>query len=606
MSWGVPFALLLGLAIPAILVLWMLKPKRPTRRVPSLMLWTPSPAERQSARSWQRLRNHPLLWLQIIIAALLALSAAQPFLPAEAAGRHLIVLLDASGSMRARDVQPNRFESAKAAVLELARFLGPDQEMTVLRLDEQPRVLVAGAHRAGQVESAIAGEEASYGAPDTAGALALATGLTRGAAEWVLVGDGGIELPEGTFRPAGAGFRFIPIGGQAGNVAVMALAFRAGDGDVTLQAGVKNTGQAAVSGSLQLLAEGELAGAQEFRLEPGADGYVTWAHLPAGPRWYEARLSGVPPEANALDQDDRAWAVAATPSEARVLLVTSGNSFLERVLSVQGSLRSFKISPADWVDLISQEGEPYPLTVLDRVWPDSMPNGSALLVGPPTGEEFHPEQMWPKADHPLLNHVDWSEVSVAKARSLNLNDSWETVIDSDGGPLLAVRTESGQRQAVLAFELSQSDLPLRTAFPVLMANLLDWLLPRPENAPRTVAAGSALELDAAPLTQEMWVEGVDGSRFDLAPPWPPLPFRPPAPGLYRVVQSGDSGQQQSFLIASGYDSAESNPATRSIDIPAADGTPTLPARGAITFWPWLAAALLSISMVEWWVDARGR
>jgi Ca-activated chloride channel homolog len=593
-------------AIPAILALWMLKPRRPRLRVPSLMLWPASPAERQSTRPWQRLRNHPLLWLQIAIAALLALAAAQPFVPADAAGRHLLVLLDASGSMRAEDVAPDRFAAAKAAVLEMARGLGPDQEMTVLRLDEQPRVLVAGARNAGQVETAIAGETASFGPPDVAAALALASGLTQGPAEWVLIGDGGITIPESARRPAGTGYRFVQVGAQPGNVAVTALALRQGDGDVTIQAGIKNSGNVALSGRLQLLAEGNLAGSQEWQLEAEAESYLTWSHLPAGPKWYEARLSGVPAAANGLESDDRAWAVPAGATETQLLLVTSGNSFLERVLSVQGNLRSFKAGPADWAGLASKPGESYPLTVLDRLWPETLPAGSALLVGPPSGEEFQPQQMWPKADHPLLRNVDWSEVRVARARQLHLDGSWETEIDSDGGPLLAVRTEGGRRQAVLAFELGQSDLPLRPAFPVLMANLLDWLLPRPGDAPRSVAPGSSVVLDPAPLTQQMWVEGPGGAHFDLAPPWPPRPFLPPAPGLYRAVQGGDSGRQESFLIAGGYDPQESDLAPRSVDVPAADGAVSLSARGAVAFWPWLAGALLLISMVEWWVDARGR
>ena len=46
-------------------------------------------------------------------------------------------------------------------------------------MDEQPRVLVAGSRSAAQVESSLAGEEASYGPPDLATALSLATGLSR-------------------------------------------------------------------------------------------------------------------------------------------------------------------------------------------------------------------------------------------------------------------------------------------------------------------------------------------------------------------------------------------------------------------------------------------
>ena len=598
-------ALWLSLTVPAIVLLWILRPRRPRLKVPSLLLWPGSPAERHAARPWQRLRNHPLLWIQVAVALLLALAAARPFLPADAAGQHLVVLLDASGSMRARDVEPTRFDAARTKVLELARGLGPGQEMTVLRVDEQPRVLVAGARGAGQVEAVLSAEQPSYGPPDVAASIALAAGLTEGPAEWVLVGDGGLDLPEDARRPASTGFRFLPVGGGASNVAVTGLAVREDAGNRVVQAGLHNFGGDPVSGRLQLLAEGQMVGVQEWSIESGGDGYLTWSHLPAGPRWYEGRLSGVPASANALEQDDRAWAAVAASEEARVLLVSQGNSFLERMLAVHGGLRAFRAAPADWPALLSQ-GAPYPLVLLDRVWPDTLPTGSALLVGPPVGEEFHPRQQWPRADHPLLRHVDWSEVNVATAHRLPLDSSWETVIDSDGGPLLAVRSEGLRRQAVLAFDLSHSDLPLRPAFPILMANLLDWLLPRPESAPRIVAPGAALPLETSPLAQQLWVETPDGSRLDLAPPWPPRPFRPPSPGIYRAVQELEGGKEESLVVASGYHPREADLTPRTPALSAADGVSLPSSRGAVAFWPWLAAAVLLLSLVEWWVDARGR
>src|SRR5436190_7206221 len=301
MTWEVPAALWLGLAVPAIVALWLLRPRRTRLRVPSLLLWPGSPAQRQSARPWQRLRNHPLLWLQVAAAALLALAAARPFVPASAAGRHLVVLLDASGSMRAHDpvagsgpapltgsgqaVAPDRFGAARAAVRDLARSLGPGQEMTIIRVDEQPRVLVSGAHERAEVERALRDETPGFGPPDGAAALALAAGLTRGPASWVLVGDGGVPFPEDARRPAGTSFRFVPIGGTAGqdapNVAVTVLAARQSESGLTLQAGIRNTGPRAVSGRLQLLAEGQLAGVREWQAGPGAEIYLTWADLPS-------------------------------------------------------------------------------------------------------------------------------------------------------------------------------------------------------------------------------------------------------------------------------------------------------------------------------------
>lgn len=601
-------SLWLALTIPAVVLLWVLRPRRPRLRVPSLLLWTASPAERQAARPWQRLKNHPLLWLQLVAAALLTLAAARPFLPAEDAARHLVVLLDASGSMRAHDQVPDRFSSAKAAVFDLARRLGPDQELAVVRLDEQPRLLVAGAHNLAEVEAALANEEPSYGPPDVGAGLALATGLTQGPAAWVLVSDGVLALPEGARRPAGTSFRFIQVGSSAANVAVTVLSMRQTASELVVQAGLRNTGPNAVTGTVQLSAEGrDVAGARDWQLEAGSETFVTWSHVPAGARWFEARLVGVPPASNALDADDRAWAAPpVSGNEARLLLVTDGNTFLERALRVDENARGFHVAPADWRGVAAQDTA-YPLTIVDRVWPETLPSGNALVVGPPLGDTFRPQQVWPRPDHPLLRYVDWSDVRVGAARKLPLDSTWETVIDSDGGPLLAIRADGSRRQAVLAFDLSQSDLALRPAFPVLLANLLEWLLPRPEAAPQSLSPGTAATIAPVPLADQAWAESMDGKRVaDLAPPWPPRPFRPPAPGVYRVVQTGQGMTQDQLIVADGYAAAEADLTPRVLDLPAADGAVSSVARNALLLWPWLVGAVLLLSLVEWWVDARGR
>ena len=45
-------------------------------------------------------------------------------------------------------------------------------------------------------------------------------------------------------------------------------------------------------------------------------------------------------------------------------------------------------------------------------------------------------------------------------------------------PLLFAGELGGRRVAVLAFDLHRSDLPLQVAFPLLLANLIDWLAPQ--------------------------------------------------------------------------------------------------------------------------------
>ena len=632
MSFDAPWALGLLAALPVIVGLWLLRPRRPRLRIPSVMLWPTSLAERQSARPWQRLKNHPLLWLQLLIAAILAVAAAQPFIPADKSGQRVIVLLDASASMRAHDVQPSRWDQAVAATVEITHKLGPDQTLSVIRADDQPRVLIADTRAADRVEAVLHAEQPSFAPIDSQTTLSLAAGLAQGQpSEWILVSDGHFPSDDNSAIPPDTRVEFVGIGDdRAGNVALTHLTLRPTGSTYALQVGITNASDLNANGNVQLLDDGGATVATgNWSAAPHAEAYVTWDGIPGGPRWFEARLGTLdPPQANSLDTDDRAF-VVATPtggSEQRALLVTEGNTFLERALGVAGNLRTFRVPPADLASLVSQgDSASYALVVLDRQSADATPltRANTLWVGSGTGDAFQPRLIAPVPDHPLARNVDWSDVRIGRARHIPDDSAhpWETVVDSDGGPLLVVRTvrddSTGRprREALLTFELGESDLPLRPAFPVLMANLLDWLAPRPETTLQPVTPGSGLRIDVSPLATSLRAESAlsdqdaDPAAPDtLAPPWPPRAFHPSRPGVYRLTTDTPDGPSTSYVVAEAYspDETDLTRLTPSLvhDTPSQLATALSSVRAGI--WPWLLAGLLLAAAAEWFVDARGR
>src|SRR5512140_454513 len=114
MSFIAPAALLLGLIAVPILLLYMLRLRRREVQVSSTMLWQQLLRDREANAPWQRLRRNLLLLLQLLILAALIIALARPFItvPTVTTGR-IAVLIDASASMNATDVQPSRFEVAK-------------------------------------------------------------------------------------------------------------------------------------------------------------------------------------------------------------------------------------------------------------------------------------------------------------------------------------------------------------------------------------------------------------------------------------------------------------------------------------------------------------
>src|SRR5881275_1129185 len=91
-----------GALLLAILATYLLRPRRPSRRISSTFLWLAALNDLQAQRPWRRIPPSVLLILQI--AALLGLIAAlaRPYLlSADSTGPYTVVLVDASASMQA-------------------------------------------------------------------------------------------------------------------------------------------------------------------------------------------------------------------------------------------------------------------------------------------------------------------------------------------------------------------------------------------------------------------------------------------------------------------------------------------------------------------------
>jgi hypothetical protein len=79
-----------------------------------------------------------------------------------------------------------------------------------------------------------------------------------------------------------------------------------------------------------------------------------------------------------------------------------------------------------------------------------------------------------RRDHPLLREVDLADVNVAEADRLALAPGDLALAGSFGVPLIVARAAPGLRVAALAFDPRRSDLPMRPAFPLFIANALAW------------------------------------------------------------------------------------------------------------------------------------
>ncbi|WP_027364820.1 vWA domain-containing protein [Desulfotruncus alcoholivorax] len=604
----------LALTVPAILALYILRPRRKQVQVPSTLLWRAVAADLEASKPWQRLQSRLLLWLQLLAAVLLVLAAMGPVWLARASSRDTIVLLDTSASMKAREGDRTRFDQARQEVEDLAAGLRGGSTITVIAFDRQPRVLVRDGSDQREVRLALQNITPSAAEGNVGQALTLAQALARhhDKPRLVLVSDGGVRLPAGT----AATFEFIHVGKGDASIAIGSINLRPAGNGQAAQVTVVNLGSQEASGVVSLMTGNYPAGSKKFKLPPGQVQYLLWPDLPAGVS-VSAELKPDLPEMDLLELDNRAWAVPEQKAKRKILLVTGGNIFLERAL---GLLPNSEVYTADAARyrLLTDGEYPYDLTVLDGL-SGPLPPGAALLLDPPAGKPVPgltvgastgQVELSAVQDSPLVKYVDLAGVNTGNARTLQAGSDWHPDIKSGNNNLFVHGEVEGKRMAFWSVNLHRSDLPLRPAFPVLLQNTVDWLVPPSLGAPGQVRPGDEVGIVSPFPATSIVVKAQGGAAEEIAPPFPPSPWVPGEPGLYRVIAYREGGSSVHEIAVNGYSSMESD---LKVSDPrqAAGGTGSgekqnEQARRPLALMKLLALAALLLIMVEWGVASRGR
>jgi hypothetical protein len=583
MTWLEPGAAWWLLLVPALVALYLLRPRPQRMPISSLRLWRNLP-QRQNTRT--RLRRPPLSLLLLLQAALLAAGAFALLRPAltAPAGRHLVLLLDASGSMLAQDGATTRFEQARAALRDLIAGLGPEDRATLLRVGATVETVCAACLRA-DLGTALAGVRPGAARADLSAAFAVSRALAEqqggGSLETVVVSDGAFApLPSADLPPW---VRYIPIGGSVDNRAITVLSARQppdGSPGYTAYARVENLGKAAANTEITALADTVPRPVRRVTLPAGGHADLIW-EIPPGTARFTVRLT----PGDGLPADDQAVLLLAAAGQHPVHVQSAAPDLYLRALAGLPGLAPSTDAPAE----AAAE-----LTIIEGRLPDPLPGGSLLLVNPAgallpaTGQLANVRPTATGLDSPLLAGVDLQALQVRKAQQIAAVPWLDPVMVAEGGPLLLAGTRDGRRIAVLTFDPRDSNLPSLAAFPLLLANLVEWLDP--------LAGVQALHPgDPVPLAPAATVTAPDGTAARVGERG--VYAGTEAAGLYQVT--GGAAPARTFAVNM-TDAGESALAPRPHPELQRDAPLAAPdSQTQQEFWPLLAALAAGLLGAEW-------
>jgi hypothetical protein len=227
------------------------------------------------------------------------------------------------------------------------------------------------------------------------------------------------------------------------------------------------------------------------------------------------------------------------------------------------------------------------------------PVGSQLL--PTDGQLSRPAITAWDHEHPLLRHVDLSDVRLARALRIQAPGWASPIVESAGGPLILAGEDQGRRVVVLAFDLRQSNLPLTPAFPILVANAIGYLEPPGFVSANVVAPGAEVTFSPALEARSVVVLDPSGRETALPASGRTVSFADTTRvGLYRVFQrDGARTLSETAFAVNLLNPAESDLRPRELPAgqPVAPGAPRPTAREG---WWWLVATGLVLLTGEWW------
>ncbi len=491
MNFANPTALALAaLAIP-IIVFYILKVR--LRRVPvsTVMFWQQIFEEKQPRSIWQHLRHLLSLLVQLLFLLLLVLALGEPYFKWEVlAARKLVLIVDNSASMNATDAAPTRLEAAKAKAREIISRLRFRDELAIIAAGTEPHVVCGLSGHERTLQKALEDLPATDGPTRAKEAVALARNLlgVRPNSSILLVSDGCFDGAEEIVKAADV--QLFAVGERTGNVGITRFQVRRSLLDPTgyqILIEVANAGDEPVECRLELDLDDDVVDVVPLKLEAGG----RWSQTIDKTSTTGGRLKARLDHTDALAADNRAWALLPKREPLKVLLVTEPNLFLEKVLEA---------NPLVQLKVVREMPGEVPagvVVILHRKVPEKLPAGMVFVIDPAAtcdlwevGEPLDsPIITKQDRDSLLMTHVRLDNVVMPQARKLSFKTHAHVLAGAvSNDPVYASIERPEGKVLVFTVNLDLGDLPLRTAFPILVTNALGWF------------AGAAGELREALVT----------------------------------------------------------------------------------------------------------
>lgn len=502
MSFLYPLGLLGLIAVPVLIIIYIIKNKYTEQVVSATYLWTLSDRFLKRKNPINRITGIISLILQILAVVLISFAIAHPVFVLPASANDYCFILDGSGSMNVVQNGKTRLELGKESISASIRQSADGSAYTLLYVADTTDIIYEGIEDKDRALSLLADLQPAYAASDFVDALGVAQDYftENPAVQTVVVTDKTFETVQNV--------TIVNVAASAQNYALTDVSYRITGGKLAVE-GTAFSYESDVDITVELFIDGsETASAkQTVSLKKSEGG--PFEFLSDATDFRSLRVAIAEQDALLLDNEIVLYNEKYDVSY-KTLIVSEKPFFMLAALQSVGNTQTEVVSPDQYEE--SQTGG-YGLYVFDSFTPAVMPKDGAVWFFDPvssTENSGFSVQGAVSLSEPvalvynsssagkvknLLAGAIKDDIMLIKYAKCGLYRSFTTLLSYEGNPLVFAGANAyGNREVVFAFDLHDSDYPLSLDYIVLTNNLLNFTFPAVvEN--QTVYCGDMVEIN---------------------------------------------------------------------------------------------------------------
>lgn len=484
-----PLALLL--AVPVVIIFYLLKPRGKDYRISSNLLWNQLIRNQQSKTFLEKFIHNLLMYLQILILILLVLALMSPYFQRQGTGRgNLVLVLDTSGSMQhdtgegrtrleeAVDQAKGLIAASEGAAFSLVTSDCMGTEMLAVGVRDRQSLYTALDRI--QCCDGPGNLQGAEGVVETLRSAGGQSGEQAAPAEVFVFTDGnGAEEAMGFAAYFDAQVRIM--GGAVDNVSNNFLSYtdtEETDGglNVVCASGLTNHSDVPASLEISLYQGKKLQEIKQLSLEPGESRLVFFESFSWQGEALRSELGSVSFEGrsrgDSLPQDNTAYAVAGQTGKIQAVLVGAGNTYLEK---------AYQAATGKSLTKVGAEGE-LPEGAGDvRVY-DAGVDGNRREEAPSL-VFADPDNATDSVRRVLLTATACDLTAGISSFSVGVNETKVYRVPDWGIGFLWAGEQcagyygehEGVKTVVVGFDIRESDFPLQAEFPIFISNAIHYL-----------------------------------------------------------------------------------------------------------------------------------